>query len=176
MSILAHFRHILTSLIQPADQDYSTVVYPTRGVCLMIHDGLGIAGEHPWRHRLITQSEPDAYEPEYFKNAHPQSQRSSDTCDHHLDEDFDLYAFCGLGIGLSADNMTLFKDDTPLGTSQFGADCLGINPGSGLPMLDGCIDVAGIPFGSDGWSSGCGDSFSSGFDGDCLASGFSSDF
>lgn len=186
MSILTHVRHVLTSLIPSADHDYSTVVYPTRGVGLMIHDGLGIADEHPWRHRLIAQSRPDTFEPEYFKNAeaHPQPQRSLDVCGHHQDESFDLFTVCGIEDAFSTDNSALFKDDPPLSASRFGADCLGINPGSGLPMLDGCIDVAGNPFGSNssseffdhGWSSGCGNYLSSGFDGDCLASGFSSDF
>lgn len=46
--------------------------------------------------------------------------------------------------------------DEPIGAFSDAFDMdVGINPASGLPMLDGCIDVGGNAFGTDGhdWSS-----------------------
>ena len=153
MSILAHLRRALTSLIPSANLDYSTVVYPTQGIGLMIHDGLGIANEQFWRNSLITTSGLDTYEPGAPGNpgANPQSKSSLGSCGQQLDEEsdfFDLYKFCGIG-GVFETGIGLFEDDPPWSMGWFGADGSSINPASGLPILDGFSDVAGNPFGSD---------------------------
>lgn len=50
------------------------------------------------------------------------------------------------GMDEEADGWVAFDDD---GDTDYG-----VNPASGLPMLDACVDVAGNPIGSDGsdWS------------------------
>lgn len=158
MSILSRFSNLLTSMIPSADQNYSTIVYPIRGVGIILHDDLGIADERPSFHQIITPPESATHEPGVFTvmEAYAPPQDSLEACDLQQEDvqPFDLYHVCGIGGALGDDNIGLFKNGPLLSTRCFGGDSMDINPGSGLPMLDGCIDVAGNPFGCDNSSSG----------------------
>lgn len=120
MDIFASIRQLLT-ITTSTDDRYSTVVYPTRGEAVLIHDGLGIANEYPWYHRLITQ--PNS------------SSNEINDCDWSKRNELDEDAFWGTGK---------CEDDSYWDYESEGSE---INPASGLPMLGG-VDVAGNPYGS----------------------------
>lgn len=172
MSILSHVRNAVTSLIPSSDRDFSTVVYPTRGVGIIVYDGLGITHERPWCHRLITQPGSATYEPGVLKDEgdHAQPQHTLEVCNHQQ-EDFDLYTFCGIGGAFSANNIGLFEESpTRNSTPHFDDPLTSLNPGSGLPMANATEDMAGNPFGCSG------EIFSSGFLDEGLSSGLDNSF
>lgn len=147
MGIFASIRQLLT--ITPSTDDrYSTVVYPTRGEAVLIHDGLGVANEYPWYHRSLTQ--PGSGSETVMDNAPLlASQHSSYDRGHLLEEDElrNLYSICGIGnaFGMGTE---MFEDDPSCWDRRFEPDDSGINPAGGLPMLGGGFDVAGNPYGS----------------------------
>ena len=114
---------------------YSTLVYPTRGQAVLIHDGLGIAEEYPWYHRLITQPSSTAIR---HCTAQSTSQPSSDEihgCDRRNLNELGENVLIGTGI---------WQEDSCWDYESEGSS---INPASGLPIMGG-VDVAGNPYGS----------------------------
>lgn len=134
------FRALFTAL-KPRPQAYTTIVYPVRGHAVVIHDDLNIRHERSWYQ--LGESLRAAYE-----------------VDH------------GLSNSVAAEHWTAIDSSTSIGDFDLGvltgadlatADYALINPASGMPMLDGCIDVMGSPIGmdlySDGWSDFSGSLF-----------------
>ena len=98
---------------------YTTVIYPTRGQAVIVHDDLGVAAERSW-----------------YEDARVMSTASL----------------------LNTAAFYTVEDDLTSSESIAMADCAGesmgmefdaINPATGLPMVDGLIDVMGNPMGMD---------------------------
>lgn len=119
MRCITSIRQLLTTT-SASDDGYSTLVYPTRGQAVLIHDGLGIADEYPWNHRLINPP-------------NSSSGEINDDGRRNLNELGDD-VFWGTGI---------WEDDSCWDYETEGS---GINPASGLPMVGG-VDVAGNLYG-----------------------------
>jgi hypothetical protein len=109
---------VRSALSQPAAV-YTTVIYPTRGQAVIVHDDLGVAAERSW-----------------YEDARVMSTASL----------------------LNTAAFYTVEDDLMSSESIAMADCAGdsmgmglysINPATGLPMVDGLIDVMGNPMGMD---------------------------
>lgn len=143
MNFFTRLANWLFSVVQPAKPAYTTIVYPVQGKAVVLHDGLAIHHERPWyqlSESLLRQDDTHTL----FDSMHNDSSAWDNLGAHfHADD-------------LAADLMAANDVTT------------GVNPANGLPMMDGCIDVMGNPFGtdmlSDSWSSGYGlGDFGSGF-------------
>ncbi|VVP41511.1 hypothetical protein PS850_04928 [Pseudomonas fluorescens] len=109
---------VRSALSQPAAV-YTTVIYPTRGQAVIVHDDLGVAAERSW-----------------YEDARVMSTASL----------------------LNTAAFYTVEDDLMNSESIAMADCAGdsmgiglysINPATGLPMIDGLIDVMGNLMGMD---------------------------
>lgn len=107
---------VRSALSRPAAV-YTTVIYPTRGQAVIVHDDLGVAAERSW-----------------YEDARVMSTASL----------------------LNTAAFYTVEDDLTSSKSIAMADCAGesmgmglyaINPATGLPMVDGLIDVMGNPMG-----------------------------
>lgn len=43
--MLAYLKNLIAIKIVPADSAYTTIIYPAKGVAIVVHDGLGVAQE-----------------------------------------------------------------------------------------------------------------------------------
>lgn len=133
MNFLTHIANFLLSAASPNKRAYTTVIYPVKGKAVVVHDGLGVRHERPWY--LLSESQKSQGDDQLlFASMFDSSVQ--DTLDGHIHES-DV-----------ASNIMDIHDTAPC-----------FNPASGLPMLDGCIDVMGNPSGTDflseNWLSGC---------------------
>jgi hypothetical protein len=48
MDLLATIANLMASIVQPTKPLYTTVVYPTLGKAVVLHDGLNIRSERTW--------------------------------------------------------------------------------------------------------------------------------
>ncbi|MGE6690290.1 hypothetical protein ACQKFE_20230 [Stutzerimonas stutzeri] len=150
MNLFTHIANLITSVVRPETAAFTTVIYPSQGKAVVVHDGLGIRQERRWYQVDSLEDEDtitsfDSIVQEHTSWADPVGQV-------HAENTF------------SAFSSTYFE---PMGTSW-------LNPANGMPMLDSCFDVMGNAFGTDTMTdslsfdhgmSSFGDSFSSfGFD------------
>lgn len=98
---------------------YTTIIYPTRGQAVIVHDDLGVAAERFW-----------------YEDARVMSTASLlNTAACNTVED-DL---------TSSESIAM----TDFAGESMGMGFYAINPVTGLPMVDGIIDVMGNPMGMD---------------------------
>lgn len=155
MNLFTHIANLITSVVRPDKAAFTTVIYPSQGKAVVVHDGLGIRQER-WWYQVDSQREEDMDTSTFFnlmQQDHTNWADSFDPVDQIQAEDI-----------FSVSSPTNFE---PMETSW-------INPANGMPMLDSCFDVMGNAFGTDTMShslsfdhsmSSIGDSFSSfGFD------------
>lgn len=123
MNIVEHIIEAMLSALNRQPEAYTTVVYPTKGKALVLHDGLGISGERSW------------YEmPLVIENA-----------TIGVDNDPQLNLFDGDSYFFSAadeeSQLIEFTDQCRTGSYTV------VNPATGLPIFNGCTDVMGNPMG-----------------------------
>jgi len=152
MNLFTHIANLITFVVQPKKTAYTTVIYPSQGKPVVVHDGLGIRQKR-WWYQVDSQTEEDINTSTSFNLMQQDHTDWADPVVQIQAEDI-----------FSAFSSTYFE---PMGTSW-------VNPANGMPLLDSCVDVMGNAFGTDTMSdslsfdhgmSSFGDSFSSfGFD------------
>jgi len=48
MKLIQNIAQLLTHFYKPASTAYTTIIYPSQGKAVVVHDGLGIRHERPW--------------------------------------------------------------------------------------------------------------------------------
>lgn len=124
VSLFSQFASLFAAIVRPDRSAYTTVIYPIRGKAVVVHDGLGICHE-----RACYQS-PDSLIGEGMETSFP----------------FDDYAACAEPHSLT--QASNFLSSSSAGCAEFIEGSL-INPVNGMPMMDGCFDVMGNPYGMD---------------------------
>lgn len=153
MNLFTHIANLITSVVRSEKTAFTTVIYPSQGKAIVVHDGLGIRQERWW------------YQVDSVEDGKTNTSFESTLQDHTNLAD----SFGPVGQIHAKDNFSAFSSThcEPLETFWF-------NPANGMPMLDSCFDVMGNAFGTDTMTdslsfdhgiSSFGDSFSSfGFD------------
>ncbi len=147
MSMFMYLTSLFASVVQPAKPTYTTVIYPTQGKAVVVHDGLGIRHERPWYQLFDSLLEEGDVHHAATSNRHEEHLAWSDSVEPIQADDFPS-SFSANGL-------------EPMKTQW-------VNPATGLPMLDGCIDAMGNPYGMDMLSD------SLGFDSNDFGGSFSS--
>lgn len=129
MNLVATIANLMVSIVQPTKPLYTTVVYPIQGKAVVVHDGLNIRSERMW-HQY-----PESLTGEGEKSTHP--------LDPHIE---DNSAVLERLIKTQADNCSLQSSFMDL------MDNAWVNPATGLPMMDSCVDVMGNAYGMDSMS------------------------
>lgn len=153
MNLFTHIANLITFVVRPEKAAFTTVIYPSQGKAVVMHDGLGIRQERRW------------YQVDSLENGDTSTSFDSSLQDHtNWADSFDPVDQIQAEDIFSISSPTNFE---PMETSW-------INPANGMPMLDSCFDVMGNAFGTntmidslslDHSMSSFGDSFSSfGFD------------
>lgn len=109
---------VWSALSRPAAV-YTTVIYPTRGQAVIVHDDLGVAAERSW-----------------YEDARVMSTASLPN----------TAAFYTVQVHLTSIESIAMAD---CAGESMGMELDAINPATGLPMVDGIIDVMGNPMGMD---------------------------
>ncbi len=139
---LTHIIRALFTALKPRPQAYTTIVYPVRGQAVVIRDDLNIRHERPW-YQVGESLRAAFYEADHGLSNSVTAELCTAIDSSNSIGDFDSGMLTGVGLAT--------------------ADYALINPASGLPMLDGCIDVMGSPIGmdlySDCWSDFSGSLF-----------------
>lgn len=153
MNLFTHIANLITSVVRPEKTAFTTVIYPSQGKAVVVHDGLGIRQERRW------------YQVDALEDGATSTSFDSILQDHTNWAD----SFVPVGQIQAED---IFSVSSP--TSFEPMETSWINPANGMPMLDSCFDVMGNEFGTDTMSDSLsfdhgmsifGDSFSSfGFD------------
>lgn len=129
MNFLASIANLMASIVQPTKPLYTTVVYPTQGKAVVLHDGLNIRSERTW------YKYPESLTGEEDKSIHP--------LDLHIDGNA---VQVELVVHTQADKCSLQSSFMqPMEDSW-------INPANGLPMMDSYVDVMGNAYGMDSMS------------------------
>lgn len=129
MNLLATISNLMASIVQPTKPLYTTVVYPSQGKAVVVHDGLNICSERVW------YQHPDSLTGEEDKSAYP--------FDLHI---ADNAAWAEPLRQTQADDCSLQRSFMDL------MDNAWVNPANGLPMTDSCVDVMGNAYGMDSMS------------------------
>ncbi|ELL1153989.1 hypothetical protein [Pseudomonas aeruginosa] len=131
MNLLATISNLVASIVQPTKPLYTTVVYPSQGKAVVLHDGLNICSERMWY--------------QHPNSLTGEEEKSTDPLDLHID---DNAAWVEPVMQTQADNYSL------LSSFMDQMDNTWVNPANGLPMMDGCVDVMGNAYGMDSMSDG----------------------
>jgi len=129
MNLVATIANLMASIVQPTKPLYTTVVYPTQGKAVVLHDGLNIRSERTW------YQYPDSLTGEEKKSPYP--------FDLHIE---DNAAWVELVMQTQADNCSLQSSFMDLLDNGW------VNPANGLPMMDSCVDIMGNAYGMDSMS------------------------
>lgn len=128
MKLIQNIAQLLTIFYEPASTAYTTIIYPSQGKAVVVHDGLGIRHERPW------YQVPSLYENgdtgttfDRLRQAHTDWADSFDPVQPIQTEE------------ISSIFSSPFE---PMETCW-------VNPANGMPMLDSCFDVMGNAFGTD---------------------------
>ncbi|MFK1060594.1 hypothetical protein ACIUYK_22335 [Pseudomonas aeruginosa] len=126
MSLISELVSLFTSIVNPTQPAYTTIIYPIQGKAVVVHDGLGIRHEKRWQrfYSLLEEDEPSTS----FNTLH--NDQSTPTEPAEL---FHASSFTSDFFASSFEPM--------------GADW--VNPANGMPMMDGCFDVMGNAYGMD---------------------------
>lgn len=135
MNLLMCIARVL-SAFKPRHQAYTTIVYPVFGQAVVIRDDLNIRHERPW------------YQVAESLQATFRSESAQDLWFSESSQTWDVINSATAIDGFDTTTLTI-ADTTSSNHIQ-------VNPANGLPIIDGCIDVIGNPFGmdtlSDSWS------------------------
>lgn len=149
MNLFTKIANLLVALVQPAKPAYTTVIYPSQGKAVVVHDGLGIRHERPW-------------------------YRIDSLIDENMDTSmaFDsiLHDHTGWADSFDPVHPIQTEEISSIFSSHFEPATSWVNPANGMPMLDSCFDVMGNTFGTDMLSDSL--SFDHGIS--CFESSFSS--
>ena len=150
MSLFSELVSLFASILQPTKPVYTTIIYPSQGKPVVVHDGLSIRHERRWQ-----------------------------MADSLLEEEVPSFSFSSLHNAPTSQTepVELFQAESfssdLLASSFQPMDTMWVNPANGMPMMDSCFDVMGNAYGTDMMSdsmsfdhaSGLGSSFSAfGFD------------
>jgi len=126
MKLIQNIAQLLTHFYKPASTAYTTIIYPSQGKAVVVHDGLGIRHERRWQ-----------------------------MADSLLEDEVPSFSFSSLHDDPSCQTepVELFQAErfsSDLFASNFEPmDTMWVNPANGMPMMDGCFDVMGNPYGMD---------------------------
>ncbi|MHB0819524.1 hypothetical protein ACYCFK_14710 [Stutzerimonas stutzeri] len=126
MKLIQNIAQLLTLFCKPASTAYTTIIYPSQGKAVVVHDGLGIRHERPW------------YQVPWL--------------DEDTSETFDSLLHAHTNWADSFDPVQPIQTEkiSSIFSSPFEPmETCGVNPANGMPMLDGCFDVMGNAFGTD---------------------------
>ncbi|HBP6330546.1 hypothetical protein [Stutzerimonas stutzeri] len=125
MSLFSELVSLCASILQPTKPVYTTIIYPSQGKPVVVHDGLSIRHERRWQ-----------------------------MADSLLEEDVPSFSFSTLQNDPTsqAEPVELFQAEnfsSDLLASSFEPIETMVNPANGMPMMDGCFDVMGNAYGTD---------------------------
>lgn len=126
MSLCSELVSLFTSIAQPAKPAYTTIIYPTQGRAVVVHDGLGIRHERRWQ---------------MFDSLLEEDDTSTSFSTLHEDHTSQTEPV-GLFQADSFSSDFLASSFEPIGASW-------LNPANGMPMMDSCFDVVGNAYGMD---------------------------
>lgn len=151
MSILTRIANTLfTGNVTEA---YTTVVYPTRGRAVIVHDGLGVKQQRPWYESLseVPYDTVDKMDCDAKDVAEPSRYDSAEVAALSKDDRAEVAEMFSRDESMIEDMTDSVACFSPLRGSNvldtFGTDMFDINPANGLPMLGCGVDVGGNAFG-----------------------------
>jgi len=126
MSLFSELVSLFTSIVNPTQPVYTTIIYPIQGKAVVVHDGLGIRHEKRWQrfYSLLEEDEPSTS----FNTLH--NDQSTPTEPAEL---FQAASFTSEFFSSSFEPMSAGS----------------INPANGMPMMDSGFDVMGNAYGMD---------------------------
>jgi len=124
MDLHATIANLMASIVQPTKPLYTTVVYPTQGKAVVLHDGLNIRSERTWY--------------QYPDSLTGEEERSTYPFDLQID---DNAVWVEPAMQAQTDNSSLQSSFMKLMEDGW------VNPVNGQPMMDGCLDVMGNAYG-----------------------------
>lgn len=125
MSLFSELVTLFASIVQPKPV-YTTIIYPSLGKPVVVHDGLSIRHERRWQ-----------------------------MADFLLEEDVPSFSFSSLHNAPTSQTepVELFQAESfssdLLASSFQPMDTMWVNPANGMPMMDSCLDVMGNAYGTD---------------------------
>ena len=132
MNVFTSLANLAASLVKPAKPAYTTVIYPSKGPAVLLHDGLGIHQERPWYQFIGSGMERTMDAASNLPEIHP--------------------VWANLYESLQAEEISPVYP----GSNVELIKTVSINPATGCAMLESGIDVMGNPYGmditSDAWS------------------------
>lgn len=125
MSLFSELVSLCASILQLTKPVYTTIIYPSQGKPIVVHDGLSVRHERRWQ-----------------------------MADLLLEEDVPSFSFSTLQNDPTsqAEPVELFQAEnfsSDLLASSFEPIETMVNPANGMPMMDGCFDVMGNAYGTD---------------------------
>ncbi len=182
MSILDSFKAVLRKFNHQPGEGFTTIVLPTRGEGVVLHDGLGIAANRPGCVPFETYAQ-EHYPQHAAENIAGESVHEAALGDrgvaraYYASSDDDEFSF---SAGTTHDDgvFSAFDNNGLVGGLGMGFDSdiamsHGVNPATGLPMISDSVDAGGNVFGTSSFDS-MGSSFDGGFGGCSGGSDFSS--
>lgn len=127
MNLFTHIANLITSVVRPEKAAFTTVIYPSQGKAVVVHDGLGIRQER-WWYQVDSQREEDM---------------DTSTSFNLMQQDHTVWADSFDPVGQTQ------AEDTFSSTHFEPMETFWPNPANGMPMLDSCFDVMGNAFGTD---------------------------
>jgi len=127
MNLFTHIANLITSVVRPEKAAFTTVIYPSQGKAVVVHDGLGIRQER-WWYQVDSQREEDM---------------DTSTSFNLMQQDHTVWAD-PVGQIQAEDISSAFSS-----THFEPMETFWLNPANGMPMLDSCFDVMGNAFGTD---------------------------
>jgi len=127
MNLFTHIANLITSVVRPEKAAFTTVIYPSQGKAVVVHDGLGIRQER-WWYQVDSQREEDM---------------DTRTSFNLMQQDHTVWADPVSQIQ-AEDISSAFSS-----THCEPMETFWLNPANGMPMLDSCFDVMGNAFGTD---------------------------
>lgn len=128
MNLFTHIANLITSVVRPEKAAFTTVIYPSQGKAVVVHDGLGIRQERWW------------YQVDSLEDGDTSTSFDSILQDHTNWAD----SFDPVGQTQAEDTFSAFSS-----THFEPMETFWPNPANGMPMLDSCFDVMGNAFGTD---------------------------
>ena len=126
MKLIQNIAQLLTLFCKPANTAYTTIIYPSQGKAVVVHDGLGIRHERPW------------YQVPWL--------------DEDTSETFDslLHAHTDWADSFDPVQPIQTEEISSIFSAPFEPmETCWVNPANGMPMLDNCFDAMGSAFGTD---------------------------
>lgn len=126
MKLFSELFNLFVSILPRAKPDYTTIIYPSQGKPVVVHDGLSIRHERRWQ-----------------------------MADLLLEEEAPSFSISSLHNDLTSQTkpVELFQAESfysdLLASSFEPIETMWVNPANGMPMMDSCFDVMGNAYGTD---------------------------